>query len=338
MSILDLPTELIEHILISAAVYGIPSAIGAFSRTCKSAYNFVYNPKDHHLWREIYLSTFDDPRASGGGPGWSECASSKKNEEEFDWAGDFKQRIWAARHISRETSRSSSWTDWDPDWDLVTPVSVSNAKAFDTLTCAVSSSLPCPPTIVLSFLPTADGATKNAPSSIYPLFPPLPPAIAGDTGNINILDTSNASGRKFGQTMRAKNIAWFESVMSKGFPPRIAAIFSGDKWIGGLAGDNLDDDEFREMQTAGRIMAYTGFIPVSEPEPELSNPRSPLSSPPLPPESATGPTTASPRAGSAGPSTNYMSTDLIEMYARLLSPKVDTCQITSPGPISGSRS
>ena len=73
MSILTLPPEIIEQVLISAAAAGFPHAIAAFAQTSKSNHALVYDTKDQHLWREVFLTTFDDPRASGGGPGWGEC-------------------------------------------------------------------------------------------------------------------------------------------------------------------------------------------------------------------------------------------------------------------------
>ena len=85
MTISLLPTELVEHVLISSAAGGFPQAIAAFSQTSRAYYDLVYHPKDHHLWREIFLTTFDDPRASGGGPGWAACASSLSRQDDFAW-------------------------------------------------------------------------------------------------------------------------------------------------------------------------------------------------------------------------------------------------------------
>ena len=78
MSILTLPPEIIEQVLISTAAAGFPHAIAAFAQTSKSNHALVSDTKDQHLWREVFLTTFDDPRASGGGPGWGECVSSVK--------------------------------------------------------------------------------------------------------------------------------------------------------------------------------------------------------------------------------------------------------------------
>jgi hypothetical protein len=54
--------EIMEHILTLLAADGEPHAIAALAATCRLLYNIVYGSPNSHLWREIYLTTFDDPR------------------------------------------------------------------------------------------------------------------------------------------------------------------------------------------------------------------------------------------------------------------------------------
>ena len=261
-SILTLPAELVESILISSAAGGFPQAIAAFSQTCKAHHTLVYHSTDNHLWREIFLTTFDDPRASGGGPGWGQCMSShlhSQSEEAFDWGEEFRRRVWAAGYIRWQTDPVAK-NAADPVTDL--EQTRSNTCAFDTILSVMHSALPCPPTLVFTFLdcPTHDSnpTISMSPGSSYPTFPPLPHAIGGP----NPMDTR---GRAFGQSLRANNTTWLESVLEKGLPPEMTAAFSGDKWEGGLAGQFLSDPEHREMQAAAHILACTGFVPVPQP-------------------------------------------------------------------------
>lgn len=60
--LLTIPVEIIEYILTLLAADGEPSAIAALAATCHLLHNMVYGPPDSHLWRGIYLTTFDDPR------------------------------------------------------------------------------------------------------------------------------------------------------------------------------------------------------------------------------------------------------------------------------------
>ncbi|PIL32502.1 hypothetical protein GSI_05205 [Ganoderma sinense ZZ0214-1] len=275
-SILALPPELVENILISTAAGGFPQAIASFAQTCKVHYALIYHTTDNHLWREIFLTTFDDPRASGGGPGWGQCMSSHSQarlEETFDWSGEFKRRVWAAGYI-RWQSDPVAKDAVDPVTDL--EQTLRNTCAFDTILSVMRSAMPCPPTLVFSFLdcPDAGPNLKINTSSSYPTFPPLPQAI----GTPNPMDTH---GRVFGQSLRASNTAWLESVLEKGLPLEITAMFSGDRWAGGLVGQFLSDPELREVQAAAHIIACTGFIPAPQPDPSPTSPTDREHSPPV---------------------------------------------------------
>ena len=264
MSILTLPAEVVEHILIFAAAGGFPQAIAAFAQTCKANYSIVYDSPDQHLWREIYLTTFDDPRASGGGPGWGECTSAQDVLEDFDWEDEYQERIWAAEYIRHQADLTYRLSAVRPTDEEVTHM---NIRAFDALLSVVGTALPCPPTIVLSFL-GGGGGTPHRPSPTYdqyPVFPPLPQAIGRFSSNIVAVGPSDAGGRNFGQAARARNTAWLESTLARGYPPELTAAFSGEKWEGGTAGTSLDAARFREMQAAGQLIACTGFIPIPVP-------------------------------------------------------------------------
>ncbi|TFK81218.1 hypothetical protein K466DRAFT_591391 [Polyporus arcularius HHB13444] len=262
MSFLLLPSEVIEHILISAAAGGFPEAIAAFAQTCKANYSLVYDSPDQHLWREIYLTTFDDPRASGGGPGWGEC-SQEHPQDDWDWDSDFQERTWAARYIRHQTDHTYRLSTERPTDEEVTH---RNIRAFDALLSVIDTALPCPPTIVLSFLQSGGGTpSPTSAAEQYPTFPPLPQAIGGFSNSIVTVGPSDAGGRSFGQAIRARNIAWLESVLANGYPPEVTAGFSGEKWAGGLTGQFLNEVEFHEMQAASQLIACTGLIPIPQP-------------------------------------------------------------------------
>lgn len=61
-SLPSLPTEVIETIILCTTSEGLPSVIGTLSLTCRTLHALIYEATDHHLWRAIFLSTFDDPR------------------------------------------------------------------------------------------------------------------------------------------------------------------------------------------------------------------------------------------------------------------------------------
>ena len=69
MGLLALPAELLEDILVLLAQSDYPATIGHLARTCKAMNRLIYSPADKHLWRRIFLTTFDDPRMISESPG-----------------------------------------------------------------------------------------------------------------------------------------------------------------------------------------------------------------------------------------------------------------------------
>lgn len=89
-TILSLPAELLESIIISSSHVDGPSAIVSLSNAKSTFYELIYKSPDSHLWREIFLAQFDDPRKLGSLVGV---------EVSVDWARGYKQRIKARNHI-----------------------------------------------------------------------------------------------------------------------------------------------------------------------------------------------------------------------------------------------
>ncbi|EEB91386.1 hypothetical protein MPER_10259, partial [Moniliophthora perniciosa FA553] len=104
-SIFSLPTELVERIIVVCALLESPSSIASLSRTCRYFRDLVYDPSDNHLWREIYLSTFDDPR-----PVLKALKSPVPEDElpddKFDWSAQYQDRIRAAKLFRGDGSAS----------------------------------------------------------------------------------------------------------------------------------------------------------------------------------------------------------------------------------------
>jgi len=75
--------------------------ITAFSQTSRFFYDLIYGCPDQYLWREIFLTTFDDPRPalnylstiSHGHPRFDIC--------NFDWTWEYASHIYAATYFRR---------------------------------------------------------------------------------------------------------------------------------------------------------------------------------------------------------------------------------------------
>lgn len=60
--ITSLPSELVEDVLVSCAANRHPVSIAALAQTCRQFRTLIYDTADSHLWRSLFLTTFDDPR------------------------------------------------------------------------------------------------------------------------------------------------------------------------------------------------------------------------------------------------------------------------------------
>ena len=60
--LLTIPVEILEYVLTLLAADGEPRAIAELAATCRELHSLVYGSSSSHLWRAIYLTTFDDPR------------------------------------------------------------------------------------------------------------------------------------------------------------------------------------------------------------------------------------------------------------------------------------
>ncbi|TFK46293.1 hypothetical protein OE88DRAFT_1739579 [Heliocybe sulcata] len=321
-ALLTLPTELIESILISLA----PSCVSlsaslplssedltlrpahtlllahtlhALTLTCKKLHHVLSAPPDGHLWREIYLGVWDDPRrALSIRPG---RANTSPADIPYNWEDDFKSRILAVSYLLSRTSPSPSSHPTAPSRPALT-------SALTALLRALHTAHPIPPSLASS-----SGNAAASLASWANFTPPPPPAQAPNqpTG-------SGAKGDgKIEWPLESRNVDWVRGVLEHGWPAEV-----GWRLVGGDAvqfeqegqekaeeGDNdgreekgkgkqkgvvakngkekekgkgkararrpetrsrsgVFDREFDESemgQTFWRLVAYTGFIPVAPP-------------------------------------------------------------------------
>ncbi|KAI0822108.1 hypothetical protein BC628DRAFT_1390972 [Trametes gibbosa] len=270
MSFSSIPTEVVELILIFAAAAHSPETVARFSQTCRAHRELVYGASDSHLWREIFLATFDDPRDSGGGPGWEDAdarRNTNKKDPDFDWGAEYRKRIWVAHYFVREAASAPTSTE-EMGYSYGPEVVRRNICALDTLVSVVRTTRSCAPSVVISFISDGSGGLPSIGSE-YPTFPPLSQSLR------------SISSTSFGHASNSRNVTWLAHVLANGYPPSIISRFCGRKWEGGTAGQFLEEDEFREMQAAGRLIACTGFIPMPH---NTAPPTSPIEGPmPAPP-------------------------------------------------------
>ncbi|KAH8100872.1 hypothetical protein BXZ70DRAFT_1007808 [Cristinia sonorae] len=108
--IYDLPGEVAERIIVE--LHEHPHTISALAQTCRKHRFLIYQPGDTFLWREIYLSKYDDPRRAV----YSQHPRSRSISH-FDWGHEFRERIWAATYFCR-ASGDPCGVDLSPESDI----------------------------------------------------------------------------------------------------------------------------------------------------------------------------------------------------------------------------
>ncbi|KAH9927660.1 uncharacterized protein B0H18DRAFT_1003087 [Fomitopsis serialis] len=240
-SISSLPAEVVEIILVNAASGGFPSAIGALSQTCRAFHTLIYDAADHHLWRAIFLSTFDDPRRL-----------AYYDFNGFDWCGQFRERIWAAsflkRHVRplrvqkiytlRSRTTATSVVDLTPTYDTN-----SSLRMLNALLSVIKSTAPDEHG---HYLPNQDVRRTD-------------PVEWEGIMHKRSLSYAYQNTPDFAERLRgyseSLNVPWLRSVLERGLPaPLITKISANSR-------DSLWDST-PESLALGELIACAGFIPV----------------------------------------------------------------------------
>ncbi|KAG6884608.1 hypothetical protein C0993_009625 [Termitomyces sp. T159_Od127] len=239
--IFALSAELVEETLVIAAARGFPSAIAAFGSSCQRFHHLVYRSTDHHLWREIFLTTFDDPRSVlkllrnttpiGPGEGGDDIM--------FDWAGEFQRRVKAERLIRKFNKHTPKvldlFSNLDEDSLVDDPL---------TLTTALET--------IISVLETAAPLSLQYSDAILSghTFPP-----------IVMLHNSST----YPPECISRNSRWVDDILKCGYPPILVkryllARHQPSKPLK-VTGDTLNAYP-EEGQLFHKLVFRKGFIPV----------------------------------------------------------------------------
>ncbi|KAI0247379.1 hypothetical protein BJV78DRAFT_1246456 [Lactifluus subvellereus] len=175
-SLRSLPPELIEEIIIISTLLGDTYAAATLAQTCRYFRALVYHQFHKHLWREIFLVVFDNPRpahevrthgraprlhldtgSKGKGHGKS---NARPSVDDFPWEDEYKRRIWTKSFILRRTrpptdspaSHDTSIELPSTDTELYTVlqtllrvISTAAPLPYDALACMESHCHPNPP-------------------------------------------------------------------------------------------------------------------------------------------------------------------------------------------------
>ncbi len=210
--LLSLPPELIEEIIIVSALLGDTRIAATLSQTCRPFRILVYHQSHKHLWREMFLIVFDDPRPArdlrthGRAPRHQLDPNNKgkgkfKSCHDFPWEDEYKLRIWTEAFIPRRTRRAllaspSSSRDALPDPPTT---DAELCVVLETLLRVILTATPLPYNTLVCI---ASHSPTCSPPHPHPVFPPL--FVAAHTQPALVLVS--------------RNTTWLTRVLAYGLP------------------------------------------------------------------------------------------------------------------------
>ena len=216
-SLSSLPPELIEEIIIISTLLGDARAPSTLAQTCRLFRALVYHQLHKHLWREMFLILFDDPRpaldvrALGRAPqsqqpilSTNKGKGKSKNHlssHDYPWEDEYKLRVWAESFIRRRTQ---------PLDDASSDLPSTDAELYavlDTLLRVVLTAAPLPYDELASI--TSECRTRSL-THPHPIFSPL--LLAAHALPIHVLGS--------------RNISWLGRVLAHGLPRAIMVRLS----------------------------------------------------------------------------------------------------------------
>jgi hypothetical protein len=293
MTLLILPSELMEAVLVSSCS---PRTVSSVTQTCRTLHTLVYASPDSHLWRELFLTTWDDPR-----PALEHRAlvDPRIDLATWDWGTEYRRRVSADKWLNawrRNICLADDEAEKDADTEWHTTTLSTLSAVLDTL--LTLRPFPATPPIALTVLTSATAITPfpagNVGSGVGDRWegmasarsaPPLPPLLIVLASGISAFKESR-SGMRVGRMVYGPHASHVLSnkaaertpIPTPSLPPQLvrmllashavsvrglpayAPFLSGtDHWGGDALGDVFH-----------RIICITGFVPI--PPPLVSTP------------------------------------------------------------------
>ncbi|KAF8556646.1 hypothetical protein OG21DRAFT_1602098, partial [Imleria badia] len=290
MALLTLPLELIEAILICSCS---PRTVASVAQTCRTLHTLVYGSPDSHLWRELFLTTWDDPR-----PALEHRAlvDPRIDPAALDWGTEYRRRVSSDKWLKawrRDICLPDSETAKDADTDWHATALSALSTVLDTL--LTLRPFPATPPIALTVLTPATAIspypTGNIGSGVgsgrerMTSAPPLPPLLILLACGISVFEASR-SGARVSRTVYGphasrsapgdgpgREVAELELVPTPSLPPQLVRTLLASHAVGvrglpayaptlsgiGRWGGDAVGEVFH------RIICITGFAPIPPP-------------------------------------------------------------------------
>jgi hypothetical protein len=215
-----LPPELIEEIIIICTLLGDVRAPSALAQTCGAFRTLIYHQMHKHLWREMFLILFDDPR-----PAHEVCAHGRVQQRfrrnpnskgkcksknylasrDFPWEDEYKMRIWTESFILRRARLPLSGSRTPPDARPDLPSTDAELYTIlETLLRVILTAAPLPYHTLASM---ASHCPPRSPPHPHPIFSPV----------LIVAHTHPTLGHG------SRNTSWLARVLAHGLPRALMA-------------------------------------------------------------------------------------------------------------------
>lgn len=282
-TLLTLPSELIEATLICSCS---PRSVASIAQTCQTLRTLVYASPDSHLWRELFLTTWDDPR-----PALEHRAlvDPRVNPATWDWGTEYRRRVRADKWLKawrRDILPADVDPRRDPAWYAETMSTL--LAVLDTL--MTLRPFPAFPPIALTLLTPAVsqfpmestrlgvGERRERMASA----PPLPPLLVVLASGLFAV-TPSQSGVRLGRMvygphassalLDGEGTSTRTPIPTPSLPPHLIRTLLASHTVGvrGIPpyAPHLWDADFWARDPLGdvfhRIICITGFVPIPPP-------------------------------------------------------------------------
>ena len=218
-SLRSLPSELIEEIIIVSALLGDVRAPSTLAQTCRAFRTLIYHQAHKHLWREMFLVLYDDPRPShevrahGRVPQQLRLSPSIKGKgkskncvafRDFPWEHEYKMRVWTESFILERTRPRLSGSSSPGARSDLPSTDAQLYTILETLLRVILTAVPLPYDVLASM-------TSHCPprSQVHP-HPFLSPVLI-------VAHTHPTLGHG------SRNIRWLAHVLAHGLPRALLA-------------------------------------------------------------------------------------------------------------------
>ncbi|KIJ67423.1 hypothetical protein HYDPIDRAFT_25879 [Hydnomerulius pinastri MD-312] len=283
-SLLALPPELIESIIISSRS---PHTLSSLSQTSRALHTLIYASPDSHLWRELFLTTWDDPR-----PALAHTALIHPDDAQWDWGKEYRARVNAemcATAWRRGVCVADDATSGEDNTDALSDPSLLPTLRALLSTLLTLTPFPSSPPIALTVLtpsispfPTGNlesgqGERRERMTSA----PPLPPLLLLLASGFKAVKASK-SGERMDRIVYGPHHSTPYPPLhlaTPSLPPQLTRTLLPSLSIGvrGLSAHtpSLSGAEFWAEDELGqifhRILCITGFVPIPQPLPTPSS-------------------------------------------------------------------